>query len=88
MLASTPGGRTSATRESSFQLPNDARLTQYIGAAPLAGDPPHRHYIAVTAVDVESLDLDKEATPAVLYATLSGHTLARALLVPIATSAG
>ena len=24
----------------SFQLPNDARLTQYIGAAP--GDPPHR----------------------------------------------
>jgi Raf kinase inhibitor-like YbhB/YbcL family protein len=72
----------------SFQLPNDARLAQYIGAAPPPSDPPHRYYIAVTAVDVDSLDLDKEATPALLYATLSGHTLARALLVPIATTAG
>jgi Raf kinase inhibitor-like YbhB/YbcL family protein len=72
----------------SFQLPNDARLSQYIGAAPPPSDPPHRYYIAVTAVDVDSLDLDKEATPALLYATLSGHTLARALLVPIATTAG
>jgi Raf kinase inhibitor-like YbhB/YbcL family protein len=72
----------------SFQLPNDARLAQYIGAAPPPGDAPHRYYIAVTAVDVDSLDLDEEATPALLYATLSGHTLARALLVPFAASGG
>ena len=71
-----------------FQLPNDARLAQYIGAAPPPGDPPHRYYIAVTAVDVDSLDVDKEATPALLYATLSGHTLARALLVPTAKTGG
>jgi Raf kinase inhibitor-like YbhB/YbcL family protein len=69
-----------------FQLPNDARLAQYVGAAPPPGAP-HRYYIVVTAVDVDSLGVDKEATPALLYATLSGHTLARALLVPIATTA-
>src|SRR5215211_6671668 len=70
-----------------FQLPNDARLAQFVGAAPPPGDLPHRYYIVVTAVDVDSLDIDKEATPALLYATLSGHTLARALLVPIAKTA-
>ena len=72
----------------SFQLPNDARLAQFIGAAPPPGDPRHRYYIVVTAVDVDSLDLDKEATPALLYATLSDHTLARALLVPSAATTG
>ncbi len=69
-----------------FQLPNDARLAQYVGAAPPPGAP-HRYYIVVTAVDVDTLGVDKEATPALLYATLSGHTLARAILVPVATTA-
>ena len=70
-----------------FQLPNDARLAQYVGAAPPPGAP-HRYYIVVTAVDVDSLGVDKEATPALLYATLTDHTLARAILVPLATTAG
>jgi Raf kinase inhibitor-like YbhB/YbcL family protein len=69
-----------------FQLPNDARLAQYVGAAPPPGAP-HRYYIVVTAVDVDALGVDKEATPALLYATLTDHTLARAILVPIATTA-
>ena len=84
--AGAAGGAT--LPQGSFQLPNDARLAQYVGAAPPPGDPPHRYFIAVTAVDVASLELDKEATPALLYATLGGHTLARALLVPIAAPAG
>src|SRR5215207_1734445 len=71
-----------------FQLPNDARLAQYIGAAPPAGDPPHRYAIVVTAVDVDSLGVDQNATPALLYAALSGHTLARAMIVPVAAPAG
>jgi Raf kinase inhibitor-like YbhB/YbcL family protein len=69
-----------------FQLPNDARLAQYVGAAPPPGAP-HRYYIVVTAADVDSLGIDKGATPALLYATLTDHTLARAILVPIATTA-
>ena len=39
-------------------------------------------------VDVDSLNLDKEATSALHCATLGGQTLGRALLVPIAASAG
>src|SRR5215207_3610080 len=72
----------------SFQLPNDARLAQYIGAAPQPGDPPHRYVIVVTAVDVDSLGVDPAATPALLYATLLGHTLGRAMLVATAAPAG
>ena len=71
-----------------FQLPNDARLAQYIGAAPPTGDPPHRYAIVVTAVDVDSLGVDPNATPALLSVTLSGHTLARAMILPIAAPAG
>jgi Raf kinase inhibitor-like YbhB/YbcL family protein len=74
--------------QGAFQLRNDAGLAQYLGAAPPAGDPPHRYFIAVTAADVDTLQVDKDATPALLYATLAGHTLARAIIVPIAAPAG
>ena len=65
-----------------WQLPNDARLAQYIGAAPPAGHGKHYCYIVVTAVDVELLGLDKEATPALLNFNLIPHTLGRAIMVP------
>ena len=42
----------------------------------------HRYYIAVHAVDVESLGLDEGASPAGLSFALFGHTLARAIIVP------
>ena len=42
----------------------------------------------VTAVDVDSLGVDPAATPAVLYFTLLGHSLARAMIVPTAAPAG
>jgi Raf kinase inhibitor-like YbhB/YbcL family protein len=71
-----------------FQLANDAGLAQYLGAAPPPGDPAHRYFIVVTAVDVDSLDVDPDATPAVLYFTLLGHTLGRAMIVPTAAPAG
>jgi Raf kinase inhibitor-like YbhB/YbcL family protein len=77
--------------DGAFQLPNDARLTQYVGAAPPAGDPPHPYYIVVTAVDVDSvasLNVNKEATPALMYASLAGHILGRAIIVPISAPAG
>lgn len=64
-----------------WQLANDAGLKQYLGAAPPKGSGKHRYFIAVHAVDVESLGLDDAATPAFLGFNLSGHTLARAELV-------
>ncbi len=72
-----------------FQIPNDARLAQYVGAAPPASDPPHRYFIVVSAVDIEKSEVPKDATPALLYGALAAHTLARATIVPIAApSAG
>jgi Raf kinase inhibitor-like YbhB/YbcL family protein len=65
-----------------FQLPNDARMAQYIGAAPPAGHGKHRYYIVVHAVDVASLGLNKDATPAFLGFNLFSHTLGRGMIVP------
>jgi Raf kinase inhibitor-like YbhB/YbcL family protein len=65
-----------------FHLPNDYRAARYNGAAPPVGDPKHAYYIAVTAVDVESLHLGHDVTPAFFFFNLVTHTLARAIMVP------
>jgi len=65
-----------------WQLANDARQRRYIGAAPPAGDGRHDYFIAVHAVDVASIGVDRDATPAFLGFNLAGHTLARAVIVP------
>jgi len=64
------------------QLKNDASLARYLGAAPPAGAGKHTYYIAVHALDVESLGLDDGATPSFLGFNMSGHTLARAVIAP------
>ena len=61
-------------------LRNDAGQRRYIGAAPPAGHGPHRYYIAVTAVDVDKLDLPDDATPAFLGFNLFQHAIARAVI--------
>lgn len=65
-----------------FQLRTDAGLARYIGAAPPAGHGKHHYCFVVHAVDVGSLGLDKNATPAVLGFNLFFHTLGRAMIVP------
>ena len=65
-----------------FQLRNDGGMARYIGAAPPAGHGKHHYYIVVHAVDVESLGLDKNATPAFLGFNLFSHTLGRGIIVP------
>lgn len=67
-----PGGAVS--------LANDASLKRYIGAAPPAGHGPHRYYIAVHALPVESLELPDGATPAYLGFNLFGQAIARAVI--------
>jgi Raf kinase inhibitor-like YbhB/YbcL family protein len=64
------------------QLRNDAGLKRFLGAAPPPGHGRHRYNIAVHALDVESLGLDDDASPALLGFTMSDHTLARAVIVP------
>ena len=63
-----------------FQLPNDARTTRYVGAAPPEGTGRHRYIFAALAVDAERIEIDKEATPAWLMYQIFGCTLGRAFL--------
>jgi len=67
-----------------WQLPNDARASQYIGAAPPAGTGKHRYYIVVQALDVATLNIPKDSTPAFLSFNLLGHILGSAVIVPVA----
>lgn len=76
-----------ALPDGAVTLPNEARLPQYIGAAP--PDREHRYFFVVHAVDVPHLDIDDQATPATLGFNLSmGHGLARGILIATATPRG
>ncbi|MFE9881978.1 YbhB/YbcL family Raf kinase inhibitor-like protein [Streptomyces sp. NPDC005784] len=65
-----------------FQLPNDARTKRYVGAGPPKGHGRHRYIFAALALDTQSIEIDREATPALLMFNLFGLscTLGRAFL--------
>jgi Raf kinase inhibitor-like YbhB/YbcL family protein len=82
--------RTNAGAEGSKGLPsgvlqirNDVGVHGFIGAAPPAGDAPHRYVTTVHAVDVASLDIDANVAPAIVGFNLRFHAIARAQIVPI-----
>jgi Raf kinase inhibitor-like YbhB/YbcL family protein len=64
-----------------FHVRNDWSSKDYGGAYPPDGDRPHRYYYVVHAVDVESLGVDSDASPAAVSFNLAFHTVARAQLV-------
>ncbi|MGC0420154.1 Raf kinase inhibitor-like YbhB/YbcL family protein [Embleya sp. AB8] len=72
--------------EGAFQLPNDARTARFIGAAPSVGHDPHRYLVVVHALDVESLGIPVDATPALLGLTMAPHILGRAVLTATAAT--
>lgn len=63
------------------QLKNDGGTRGYIGAAPPAGHGEHRYFIVVHALDVPSLDIDEDSSPALMNFQMFGHVLGRATLV-------
>ena len=63
-----------------FQLKNDARTARYVGAGPPPGHGRHRYIFAVLALEAERIEIDKEATPALLMFMLFNGTLGRAFL--------
>ncbi|MGV3621156.1 MAG: YbhB/YbcL family Raf kinase inhibitor-like protein [Archangium sp.] len=66
---------------SAVQLPNDMRTPSYTAAAPPKGHGPHRYFLVVHALDVDTLPVPNDGTPAYLSFAMLGHTLGRATLV-------
>jgi len=82
-LATGAGDDTgSGLPDGAIQLRNDGGGRQFLGAAPPEGHIRHRYFVVVHAVDVETLDVPEDATPAVLGFNLFSHTLGRAQVVP------
>ena len=76
--AGSPGGSLPG---GALTLPNETGRKQFMGAAPPQGTGVHRYFVVVHAVDVPTLEIDPESTPAVLGSVLHVHTLGRAILV-------
>ena len=66
-----------------FSVRNDYGTKDFGGAAPPAGDPPHRYVFAVHALDTDKLGIDSDVSPAVAGFNLRFHTIARAVIVPV-----
>ena len=56
---------------------NDAGFRGYVGAAPPAGHGPHRYYFRVHALDVPSLELPDDASPAIVGFGIWQHSIAQ-----------
>jgi Raf kinase inhibitor-like YbhB/YbcL family protein len=64
-------------------LRNDAGLSRFLGAAPPEGHGDHRYFIAVHAVDVPTLDVGTDASPALLGFNLFMHGIARGVIMAL-----
>jgi Raf kinase inhibitor-like YbhB/YbcL family protein len=75
------GGKFEGLPEGAVQARNDYGSKGFGGAAPPAGDGPHRYVFTVYAVDQEKLGPDSDASPAVVGFNLRFHAIARAQLI-------
>jgi Raf kinase inhibitor-like YbhB/YbcL family protein len=82
-LAAGAGADDKSLPEGAFHLRTDFGTADFGGAAPPAGDPQHRYYYVVHAVDVPTLGIDGSASCAVGSFNLVFHTLARAIITPV-----
>ena len=59
--------------QGAFHVRNDYMVKDFGGAALPEGDPPHRYVFAVHALDVESLGVSDEISPAMVGFNLRFH---------------
>src|SRR5215469_2730058 len=79
-------GDLSGLPAGAFCVRNDYGAKAFGGAAPPAGDPPHRYVFAVHALDVDNLasqGVGSDASPAVAGFNLRFHTIARGMIIPV-----
>ncbi|WP_329069426.1 YbhB/YbcL family Raf kinase inhibitor-like protein [Amycolatopsis sp. NBC_01480] len=88
LAANAGDAEGSGLPEGAVTLKGDGGVKQFLGAAPPPGHGPHRYYFVVHALDVDSLDIDGDATPAFLGFNMFGHTLGRATLTPVYENKG
>ena len=62
-------------------MPNETRNPAFVGAGPPEGTGVHHYWFSVFALDVERIDINDQATPAVLGFMMRNAVLARATLV-------
>lgn len=62
-------------------MPNEKRESEFSGAAPPEGTGVHHYWFVVHALSVDRVDVDPQATPAVLGFMMREAVLARAVIV-------
>ena len=67
--------------EGAVTMPNEKREAWFTGAAPPAGTGVHHYWFVVHALSVPHIDIDPNATPAVLGFMMREAVLARAIIV-------
>lgn len=83
-LARGAGGADGELPPGAYHIRNDYGTADYGGAAPPAGDYPHRYLFAVHALGIADLELaDGDHSPAVAGFNLTAHTIARAVVTPV-----
>ncbi|MBK0419765.1 YbhB/YbcL family Raf kinase inhibitor-like protein [Leucobacter sp. CSA1] len=77
--AGSPG--SALLPEGAIAMPNEKREPAFTGAAPPPGTGVHHYWFVVHALDVPRIDVDPQATPAVLGFMMRDAVIARAVLV-------
>lgn len=67
--------------EGAITMPNEMRGSAYTGAAPPEGTGVHHYWFVVHALSVDRIEVDPQATPAVLGFLMRDAVLARGILV-------
>lgn len=67
--------------EGAITLPNELRVPAFVGAGPPEGTGVHHYWFVVHALNVAHIDVDAQATPAVLGFLMRDAVIGRAILV-------